>query len=77
MTEILLIILYVVSTILCGYLLYRLTVKELKNGMGIINLGTLLSRIILPIVPLVNTLIVIALFANYVYNTDIKINMKD
>lgn len=77
MIEILLISLYVVSVLLCGYFLYQLTVKELKNGLGVINLGALFIRIVVPLIPLVNTLILIAFFVNYLYNTDIKFNMKD
>ena len=77
MIEILLISLYVISTLLCGYFLYQLTVKELRNGLGIINLGTLFIRILATFIPIVNTTILIALFTQYLYNTDIKIKMKD
>lgn len=77
MTLILLIILYVASVLLCGYLLYKLTVKDLQNNSGIINLGTLVLRIILPIIPAVNISIIIAFTYKYMYNTDIKFNIED
>lgn len=77
MIEILLISFYVISAILCGYFLYKLTVKELKSGLGIINLGTLFIRIVAIVIPVINVLILIALFAQFLYNTDIKISIKD
>lgn len=77
MIEILLISFYVISAILCGYFIYKLTVKELKAGLGIINLGTLFIRVVTPLIPVANALILIALFVQFLYNTDIKINIKD
>lgn len=68
---------YVVSILLCGYYFYKLTLKELQINSGIINLGTLAIRIIVPLIPVINTLILIVFLAAYLYNTDIKINMKD
>ena len=70
-------IVYVISILLCGYYFYKLTLKELQINSGIINLGTLVIRIIVPLIPVINTLILIVLWVVYLYNTDIKIIMKD
>ena len=70
-------IVYVISILLCGYYFYKLTLKELQINSGIINLGTLAIRIIVPLIPVINTLILIVLWVVYLYNTDIKIIMKD
>ena len=70
-------IVYVISILLCGYYFYKLTLKELQINSGIINLGTLVIRIIVPLIPVINTSILIVLWVVYLYNTDIKINTKD
>ena len=70
-------VVYVISALLCGYSIYKFTVTELQINSGIINLGALVVRIVTPLVPVINTSILIAFWVIYLYNTDIKINMKD
>lgn len=77
MIEILLISFYVLSVGLCGYSYYKLTVKELKQSLGIMSAGVLFNRILLSLVPIVNIVIAIAYFMAFLYNTDIKFDMKD
>lgn len=77
MIELVLISFYVVSVLLCGYCYHIITMKELRDSLGIINAGTLVTRILLVLVPTVNFGIAVAYFVVFLYNTDIKIKMKD
>ena len=77
MIEILLISIYVLSAILCGYCYYKMTRKELVDNLGIINAGILCTRIITILFPIVNLIVAIAYFVSFLYNTNIKINIKD
>ena len=77
MIEILLISLYVISIILCGYCYYTLTVDELKKSSGIINAGLLFTRSLITFIPIANISIAIAYFMVFLYNTEIKFNIKD
>jgi predicted membrane protein len=76
MIEILLISFYVLSVILCGYTYYTITIKELQKNSGIINAGILVSRVLLIFTPIINFIVSLAYFWYFLYNTEIKINIK-
>lgn len=77
MIEILLISFYVISAILCGYCHYTLTMRELREKLGVINAAVLCARIVSVFLPIFNLIIAVVYFANFLYNTDIKFNIKD
>lgn len=68
---------YVLSVIGCGYYYYKLTINELNIGLGIINLGLLIFRIIVPLIPIVNFSIVLAASIKFLSETNVRFNIKD
>lgn len=71
------ILLYMIPTILYGVIQYKNTKEKLINTSGIINLGVLIGKVLLVIIPIINLVGLVYWIFLYLENTNVKFNIKD